>query len=65
MGRPPSSVNFRAIVGIDPLELREGKLPPRVLGLVIERAELHQDELLENWTSLTASGTFKRIEPLV
>jgi hypothetical protein len=36
-----------------------------VLGLVIEWAELHQDELLENWTSLTASGTFKRIEPLV
>jgi hypothetical protein len=23
---------FRAIVGIDPLELREGSLPPRVLG---------------------------------
>ena len=57
--------DFRAIVGIDPLELREGRLPPRVLGLVIEWAELHQDELLENWTSLTASGTFKRIEPLV
>ena len=57
--------DFRAIVGIDPLELREGRLPPRVLGLVIEWAELHQDELLENWTSLTASGTFKHIEPLV
>jgi hypothetical protein len=55
----------RAIVRIDPLELREGKLPPRVLGLVIEWAELHQTELLENWTSLTTTGTFKRIEPLV
>ncbi len=27
--------DFRAIVGIDPLELREGRLPPRVLGLAI------------------------------
>jgi hypothetical protein len=57
--------DFRAIVGIDPLELREGKLPPRVLGLVIEWAELHQTELLENWTSLTTTCTFKRTEPLV
>jgi hypothetical protein len=56
---------FRAIVGIDPLELREGKLPPRVLGLVIEWAELHQTELMENWTSLTTTGTFTRIDPLV
>ena len=27
---------YRALVGIEPLELREGRLPPRVLGLVIE-----------------------------
>jgi hypothetical protein len=33
--------------------------------LVIEWAELHQAELLNNWTSLTTTGTFKRIEPLV
>jgi len=56
---------FRAIVGIDPLELREGELPPRVLGLLIEWAELHQLELMENWTTLAARGTFRRIAPLV
>lgn len=56
---------FRAIVGIEPLELREGKLPPRVLGLVMEWAEQHQTELMDNWTSLSATGSFKRIEPLV
>jgi hypothetical protein len=56
---------FRAIVGIDPLELREGELPPRVLGLVTEWAELHQLELMENWTMLAARGTFRRIAPLV
>ena len=51
--------------GIAPLELREGNLPPRVLGLVIEWAEMHQAELMENWTSLAAEGKFRRIPPLV
>ena len=57
--------DFRAIVGIDRLELREGSLPPRVLGLVMEWAELHQAELRENWTTLAAEGNFRRIAPLV
>jgi len=57
--------DFRAIVGIDPLELREGHLPPRVLGLVMEWAEIHQAELSENWTTLAAEGKFRRIAPLV
>ena len=56
---------FRAMLGIEPLELREGSLPPRVLGLVIEWAEMHQADLMENWTSLAAEGNFKRIAPLV
>jgi hypothetical protein len=56
---------FRAIVGITATELLEGRLPPRVLGLVIEWAELHQDELLANWTTLADEGTFARIAPLV
>ncbi len=57
--------DFRAIVGIDPLELREGEVPPRVFGLVMEWAELHQVELRENWTTLAAEGKFKRVAPLV
>jgi hypothetical protein len=57
--------DFRAIVGIEPLELREGQLPPRVFGLVMEWAELHQTELQENWTTLAAEGKFRRIAPLV
>ena len=56
---------FRAVLGIDPLELREGNLPPRVLGLVMEWAEMHQAELMKNWTSLAAEGKFGRIAPLV
>ena len=57
--------DFRAIIGIDRLELREGSLPPRVLGLVMEWAELHQAELRENWTTLAAEDNFRRIAPLV
>jgi hypothetical protein len=57
--------NFRALVGIDPLELREGELPPRVLGLVIEWAEMHQAELKGNWTTLAEKGIFNKIDPLV
>lgn len=56
---------FRAIIGIDPLGLRDGQLPPRVLALVYEWAEMHRAELAENWTTLAATGTFKRIAPLV
>lgn len=56
---------FRAVIGIDPLELHDGSLPPRVLGLVIEWAEMHQAELMMNWTSLAAEGKFSRIAPLV
>lgn len=55
----------RASVGIMPPELLDGKLPPRVLGLVVEWAELHEDELLANWTTLASEGTFTRIAPLV
>ena len=57
--------NARAIVGIDPLELREGELSPRVLGLVREGAEIHQSELRRNWTTLAETGIFDKIDPLV
>jgi hypothetical protein len=29
------------------------------------QATIHRAELLENWTQLASSGTFKRVEPLV
>ncbi len=34
---------------INPVSLRSGVLPGRVLGLVMEWTHLHQQELLENW----------------
>ena len=56
---------YRALIGIEPLELRKGELPQRVLGLVMEWGEMHQSELMENWTTLANEGNFKRIAPLV
>ncbi len=55
----------RALVGIEPLELREGQLPPRVLGLVMEWGEMHQSELMENWTTLAKVGKFRCMATLV
>lgn len=37
---------YEGLIDIKKLELWAGHLPPRVLGLVIEWAALHQDELL-------------------
>ena len=39
----------RAIISINNLAVMEGKLPPRILGLVMEWTVLHKNELLENW----------------
>jgi Domain of unknown function (DUF4160) len=38
----------KAIIDLKNLSILEGKLSPKVLGLVIEWAALHQTELLEN-----------------
>jgi hypothetical protein len=54
----------RAIVAIESLTLLEGKLSPRVLGLVVEWASSHQAELLEDWELARAKSPLKRIEPL-
>ena len=39
-----------AKIGIETLELIEGKLPRRALGLVLDWAELHRQELRDNWS---------------
>ena len=57
--------DFRAALTIEPLELRKGELPARVLGLVIEWAQMHRAELQDNWTLLETAGKFVRIAPLV
>lgn len=39
----------RASIAVETLEVLEGSVPPRVLGLVREWATLHQAELLADW----------------
>jgi Domain of unknown function (DUF4160) len=63
--------HFHAIYGeheakitIETLELFEGKLPRRALGLVLDWAELHQQELRDNWARGQEHHVLSPIAPL-
>jgi len=53
-----------ALLDIRNLSVFSGRLPPRVIGLVIEWATLHQQELLANWDRARAQQELHRIAPL-
>jgi hypothetical protein len=53
-----------AKVDINSLEIQEGKLRRRTLALVVEWAEGHRDELLENWRLAEAHRPLNQIDPL-
>ena len=52
------------LININTFAVFAGNLPPRALGLVIEWATQHQDELLHNWERAQAQETLSKIEPL-
>ena len=54
----------KVAVDIRTLQILEGRIPPRALGLVIEWASQHQDELMEDWELARAKKPLKWIEPL-
>ena len=56
---------YRAAVRINDLVIEEGYLPAKVANLVLEWAQLHQQELLDTWNNIKATGTYQKIEPLV
>ena len=56
--------DFEAAIGIETGEVIEGRLPPRVLGLVQEWRELHKTALLEDWGLARERRALKRIAPL-
>lgn len=56
--------DYKASVGIDTLEIIDGNLPRRALGLVLDWAELHKVELLENWSRCRDHLEPIPIEPL-
>jgi hypothetical protein len=53
-----------ASVRIDDLTVSDGRLSPRVLGLVVEWALRHRKALMTNWTEMEAGAPFKKIAPL-
>lgn len=59
-----STMNTRRWSVLTTLLLTEGRLPPRVLGLVVEWAARHRAELLENWDAIEDQRPLRKIEPL-
>ena len=56
---------YDAEIEIKTLSVLDGKLPPRILGLALEWAELHKDELMEDWNLIQKTGKYNKIKPLV
>ena len=55
---------FKASINIKTLELMDGKLPRRALELLLDWAELHQEELLEDWYLCQKQLPPRKIKPL-
>jgi hypothetical protein len=56
---------FAAQISIRKPAVIQGKLPPRVLGYVIEWAALHEDELARCWEAARTDQPVGKIEPLI
>jgi len=54
----------KAALEIASLRVLEGKLPSRALGLVVEWASQHQEELTMNWEAARNDRPPKKIQPL-
>ena len=55
---------YEALIDIRTLQVIGGSLPRRALGLTIEWAFKHRDELMEDWTLCQSKQLPKRIKPL-
>jgi hypothetical protein len=56
--------DHKAEITIETLAIIAGRLPPRVLGLVMEWGALHRQELMEDWELARQQVELKRIAPL-
>jgi len=56
---------YRALISIDELKVLEGHLPARILGLVIEWAEINKEKLMQDWDMVKTTGKYFNIDPLV
>ena len=53
-----------AVIEIRTLRVLEGQIPPRALGLVVEWASQHREELLRNWEYARQTKPLGSIPPL-
>jgi hypothetical protein len=53
-----------ALIAIEDSEILAGSLPPRALGLVVEWAAIHRDELSRDWRQAAQKKPLDSIEPL-
>lgn len=56
--------DYEAVIEISPLGVIQGKLPPRIFGMVMEWAAMHQDELIQAWDDAMNQRPVKQIDPL-
>ena len=55
---------YEVLITIEGLSILSGELPPRALGLVIEWASLHQEDLKKAWNQALNHQKIDKIEPL-
>lgn len=56
--------DYRALINIKTLSIFEGHLPGRALGLVIEWAQINQNELLKLWERAVNNEKLFNLKPL-
>ena len=55
---------YEGMIGFNPIQLLNGNLPPRVLGLVIQWADVYSKELEKAWNAASRGETIPKIPPL-
>lgn len=56
--------DYEVIINIKTLKVIKGKMPRRALSLVLEWAQKHQNELMEDWTLCKSKQNPQKIPPL-
>ena len=56
---------FEALINIHTLGIFAGELPHRALGLVMEWASMHRNELIQLWNKAKLYEPLEKIDPLV
>lgn len=56
---------YKAVISIQELRILDGKLPNRVMGLVLEWANIHREELEKDWELAMKPAPLIKIKPLI